>query len=146
MNYLNKALDLFNTAVVRTHGGRFGEVAGGAWVGQGGQVSGAAGGVLASGRHAPEHAPCTWSAHCRHLTSATPPRSPRAQVTPIYYVMFTTATCAASMVMMREQQTAAQASSWGGDGRRGGLLGGGQPGGGAAAHASEHPASCWLRA
>lgn len=31
-----------------------------------------------------------------------------AVVTPIYYVMFTTATIAASMIMMREQQTLAQ--------------------------------------
>lgn len=31
-----------------------------------------------------------------------------AVVTPVYYVMFTTATCAASMIMMREQQTVTQ--------------------------------------
>lgn len=89
MNYLNKALDLFNTAVVRRWAQR-----GLAWAGLGAgrEVAGRA----VSARSEPRCCPHPACAH------------PQPQVTPIYYVMFTSATCAASMVMMREQQTAAQ--------------------------------------
>lgn len=59
----------------------------------------------------PCHPPAPSSCQMNYLNKALDLFN-TAVVTPIYYVMFTTATCAASMIMMREQQTPAQVG-WG---------------------------------